>query len=89
MPTTAELADAHEAMALAADLRTLDELLAYACAAEALQVRRLVAQVAVEAIVNHPHDGWEASTMATVLAEARAAGVATIYTAELAELVNQ
>lgn len=49
--------------------------------------RRTVAQIAVEAIVNHPHDGWSPDDMRVVLAEAREAGVADLYVDMLAELV--
>ena len=48
---------------------------------------RITLQVAVEAIVNHTGDGYDLETMATVLDDARDAGVPKLYVDMLAELV--
>lgn len=49
---------------------------------------RIVAQVAVEAIVDHPHDGWEPETMRLVLDHAIANNVAPLYVGMLQDLVD-
>lgn len=51
-------------------------------------MNRITAQVAVEAIVNHPDDGWDMPTMTTVLADARALGVPALYVDMLDEMVT-
>lgn len=43
-------------------------------------MNRITAQVACEAIVNHPNDGWDTETMGAVLVDALAAGVPPLYT---------
>lgn len=48
-------------------------------------MNKITAQVAAEAIINHPDDGWELATIVTVLGDARALGVAPLYVDMLAE----
>lgn len=49
---------------------------------------RVVAQVAVEYIINHSGDGFDPATMRTVLDQAIAVGVADLYVAGLQDLVD-
>jgi len=48
-------------------------------------VNRITAQVACEAIVNHPHDGWDVATMEAVLVDAREVEVPPLYVEMLEE----
>lgn len=48
-------------------------------------MNKITAQVAAEAIINHPDDGWEISTIVTVLGDARALDVPSFYVDMLAE----
>lgn len=48
----------------------------------------ITAQVACEAIVNHPDDGWETSTMEAVYRDAVQYGVPSLYVDLLDEVVK-
>lgn len=49
-------------------------------------MNRITAQVACEAIVNHPDEGWEIETIDVVLTDAREAGVPALYVDMLADI---
>lgn len=48
---------------------------------------RTTAQVACEAIINHPEDGYDLATAREVLNDARRLGVPELYRAMLAEWI--
>lgn len=52
-------------------------------------LHRVTAQIACEAIVNHPDDGWDLVDVVTVLADARASGVPALYVDMLAEVLDR
>lgn len=65
-----------------------DAAMALACELERARGRKAVAQIACEYALNHPADGFDAETLQTILSEARAAGVGSLYVDSLAEALS-